>query len=266
MTSLANPFQSPLTIPFDEIEAGATVRYAVIKEDQQYLSIRDIIMHICGKNMNDAGEVWRKFSLDKKEALSQDLAVYQFPGRGNSLQPVITFPGSIKLVMMLPGKRAQLYRNKFAEIVSRYFNGDCELIHEIKDNKMAGQKRSYSRFAQDVELDLQEQRDVTDGILQHQYIYATKSPAFPGLIKIGRTTNMRARLVSLNTSCAPAPHVVVAITPTLDMFRDEYCAHHFFAESRREGEFFAVTEDEVKEFFTVVLMSRYQEDLLKYVT
>lgn len=253
-----------MSIPFDEIVAGATVRVAIIR-DMQYLSVRDLIMHLCGKNNDEAGLVWRRMSLEKKEKLSRDLAVYQFPGRGQQYQPMITLSGSIKLVMMLPGKRVQQYRTKFAEIISRYLDGDCDLCQEIEDNKTVGQKRSYSRFAQGIECSIQEQLDANDDIPQVQYIYATKSTAFPGLIKIGRTINMRARLSSLNTSCAPAPHVVVAIAPTLDMFRDEYLAHHFFADSRKEGEFFEVTEQEVKDYFSNVIMRRYQEDLLNCV-
>jgi hypothetical protein len=34
----------------------------------------------------------------------------------------------------------------------------------------------------------------------------TKSPAFPGLIKIGKTEDFAKRLTQLNTACAPAPH------------------------------------------------------------
>ena len=77
------------TLPLDELKAGATVRFTVI-DGVQYLSIRDLIMVVCGKNQNDSGEVWRKLSDDKKTEVDSFLASYQFPGRGNSSQPVIT--------------------------------------------------------------------------------------------------------------------------------------------------------------------------------
>ena len=95
-------------------------------------------MHICRKNTNDSAEVWRNISLDKKEELSKQLAVYQFPGRGQQFQPVITLSGSVKLVMLLPGKRAQLYRTKFADIISRYLDGDQTLSVEIEENHLIG--------------------------------------------------------------------------------------------------------------------------------
>ena len=277
------------SIPFDEIATGATVRLTVIN-GIQYLSIRDIIMHICGKPANEASEVWRRMpdsqkdelqvscvrskmvnyageswrNLDRKEELNKELAVYKFPGRGQQYQPVITLAGSVKLVMLLPGKRAQLYKSKFAEIISRYLDGDQTLYLEINENRMAGQKRSYARFAHSVECAAQE--DNANEMPQIHYIYATKSPAFPDRVKIGRTVNMRARLSSLNTSCAPAPHTVVAMATTLDMYRDEDLAHQYFADSRKEGEFFQITEEEIRAYFSSVIMPRFQEELLQCVS
>ncbi len=85
-----------------------------------------------------------------------------------------------------------------------------------------------------------------------KYVYAVKSVAFPGLIKIGRTQNVRERLSQLNTSCAPCPFVVVVVSPTLDCVRDEKMAHEFFSLQRREGEFFSVSESEVIDFFKTI--------------
>ena len=249
-------------LPLDEIVAGATVRVAII-HGKQYLSVRDVIMHVCGKNTNDAAEVWRNLSRQNLPNFKKDeigLAVYQFPGRGQQYQPVITLTGSVKLVMLLPGKRAKLYRTKFAEIISRYLDGDQTLCLEIDENRTVGQKQSYARFAHGVESAIQE--DETNEMPQIHYVYATKSPAFPGLIKIGRTIDMSARLSSLNTACAPAPHTIIAMATTFDMYRDEDLAHQYFAESRREGEFFQITEEEIKAYFSGVIMPRFQEELL----
>ena len=98
------------SIPFDEIVPGATVRLAVIN-GIQYLSIRDIIMHVCGKDNKQASQIWDRMSEDKKEELSSFCRNFQFPGRGQSEQPVITFPGALKLIMFLPGKNAQDLRS-----------------------------------------------------------------------------------------------------------------------------------------------------------
>ena len=251
-----------MAIPFDEIVSGAVVR-AISINDVQYLSIRDIIMCVCGKNADYAGYIWRNIPESKKDKLEPFLSVYQFPGQGQSEQSVITLSDSIKLVMMLPGNRAQRYKVKFAEIVSRYIEGDLVMCDEIKENLSIGKKRSYSKFAQDIECRVHE--DAMEETPKFQFIYATKSAAFPGLIKIGRTSDMRARLSQLNTGCAPNPHTVVTIAPTLDMYRDECLAHQHFSEERQQGEFFSISEDEVKEYFLDVITTRYQKELIESV-
>ena len=67
-------------MPFDDIVSGATVRYTHI-DGIQYLSIRDLIMHICGKDNNQAGEVWRTLSESKKKEVQDFLLNFKFPGR-----------------------------------------------------------------------------------------------------------------------------------------------------------------------------------------
>jgi hypothetical protein len=247
------------TIALDEISPGAKVRVTVIN-DVHYLSVRDVIMYICDKDNNMAGEIWRRLPQNNKNEL-QPLAEFKFPGRGQSEQPVITFSASIKLAMMLPGKHAMSCRVQFAEIISRYLNGDMSMCDDIKNNNLVGQKRSYSAFADDItgRMGLTGNKTLPDS----QYIYATKSAAFPKLLKIGRTVDMKSRLAQLNTGCAPAPHALVAIVPTLNMYRDECLAHEFFASKRRAGEFFEVDESEVKAYFTNIILDRYQKELFE---
>ena len=85
-----------------------------------------------------------------------------------------------------------------------------------------------------------------------KFVYAFKNAAFPGLIKIGRTQNVKERLSQLNTACAPSPFAIVAVSPSLDYIRDEKRAHDFFADNRKEGEFFHVSEDKVTELFDTI--------------
>ena len=121
------------SIPFDEIMPGAAVRLTVIN-GTQYLSIRDIIMHVCGKNVNEAGEVWRNVTNERKKEVHESVLTFKFPGRGQQDQPVITFPGALKLIMFLPGKNAQALRSKMVTILTRYFAGDPSLLKEIEAN------------------------------------------------------------------------------------------------------------------------------------
>jgi hypothetical protein len=84
------------TISFDDVTLGASVRFTTI-EGKQYLSVRDLIMCLCEMDNNDAGHTWRRLSAELKQGINEFLATFQFPGRGQSSQPVITFPGTIPL-------------------------------------------------------------------------------------------------------------------------------------------------------------------------
>jgi hypothetical protein len=121
------------TIPFDEIMQGSSVRVALI-HGTQYLSIRDVIMHMCQKEMDQAGLTWRNLSDQIKAELNEHLLLHKFPGRGQQEQPVITFPGAIKLAMFLPGENAKKNRSAMTSILTRYFAGDPSLIREIQAN------------------------------------------------------------------------------------------------------------------------------------
>jgi hypothetical protein len=73
-------------------------------------------------------------SQEKKNELSAFCGSFTFDGRGQQEQPVITFPGAIKLAMFLPGEVAKKNRSVIAKIMVRYFAGDRSLIQEIEAN------------------------------------------------------------------------------------------------------------------------------------
>ena len=157
--------------------------------------------------------------------------------------------------MILPGEQAKTYRTVFVDIIQRLLNGDEALCTEINENKKKGMVQSC--------LNLINKRPVCNGadMPATNYVYATKSDAFLGLIKIGKTVDLRKRLINLNTACAPSPHYVVAVAPTLDYTRDERTAHAFFALARKEGEFFDITEDAVRSYFDHHITAQYQREL-----
>ena len=130
------PLATMQTIPFDDIVLGGEVRFAVI-DGKQYLSVRDVIMCVCGVDNNDAGHIWRRMSPQQKNEVQTIWLKFQFPGRGQSPQPVITFPGAVKLVMFLPGEKAKTSRSVMANILQRYYEGDETLYPEIIANSLA---------------------------------------------------------------------------------------------------------------------------------
>ena len=54
------------SIPFDDIVLGAIVRFTEI-DSKQYLSVRDLIMCLCGKNSNDANKTWSRLPQERKD-------------------------------------------------------------------------------------------------------------------------------------------------------------------------------------------------------
>ena len=124
-------------IPFDEIVPGATVRLVVMK-GTQYLSIRDLIMYLCDKDNKQAAQIWERLSPDTKQEVSSFCRNFQFPGRGQSEQPVITFPGALKLIMFLPGEAAKQHRASMVTILQKYFAGDPSLLKEVEANAASG--------------------------------------------------------------------------------------------------------------------------------
>ena len=100
-----------------------------------YMSIRDLIMAICGKNGNDAGAVWRNLPDKFKNEVQQQFVLnFQFPGRGQSLQPVITLQGLVRLIAWLPGDLAKEKQNEVCDLVARFLAGDQTLHAAIDEN------------------------------------------------------------------------------------------------------------------------------------
>ena len=121
-------------ISFSDLSGGTdSVRFTVINGGT-YMSVRDIIMVVCKKDNNMAGEVWRNTSDKQKEELQDFLLNFQFPGQGQRVQPVITLEGALKLIMWLPGDMAKDYRSKACGILTRFLGGDSSLVEEIEAN------------------------------------------------------------------------------------------------------------------------------------
>ena len=162
--------------------------------------------------------------------------------------PVMTIRGLHRLLLILGGKASRAFQEEMLIILKRYLDGDHSMVVEIEQNKSISKKHSYESFAKKLGDRAQLYADAElNEMPPTSYVYGTRSEAFPNLINIGRSVNMNARLSSLNTSCAPAPHVIVATAPTFtgNAVRDEALAHTFFAATRKEGEFFESSAEDV---------------------
>jgi len=118
-----------------------------------------MIMNLCGVNNKVASQVWERLSTEIKNELSSFCVNFQFPGRGQSEQPVITFPGAIKLLMFLPGEKAKMHRSTMVAILTRYFAGDPSLLREVEANAV-----SESPVAQMARASLASETGVQDSL------------------------------------------------------------------------------------------------------
>ena len=235
-------------IDFSELVPGSIVAF----HGPLHLDAVELSMTMTGKNRNHAGEALRM--LDNTVFQKEKLTKIKLPGKGNRTTYTVHIRDAVELAMVLPGKTSKFIRKKFADIIVRYLDGDISLCSEIKENKTMGRLESYNKFIQDTvsQVKAEQEQEQAGQLPKISYIYATKSAAFPGLVKIGKTQDVAQRLIQLNTSCAPSPHSVVAAAATFDKDSDEKKAHQYFSAFRREGEFFEVSELAVKNYFSIV--------------
>ena len=230
-------------IPFAELTGGTeTVRFTVIN-GQTYMSIRDIIMVVCKQNKKDSSHIWWRMPLEYKEQVADCTDWHQFPGQGQKKQPVITLKGAAKLIMWLPGKVAKAVRSRAVDILVQYFDNNAEKF-----------------ISWTVETAKQVQEEEVEREPDIKYVYGAESEAFPGLVKIGFTSSLDARMESANTFRAPAPFRIVTHVPSMDARRDERMTHAFFADRREEGEFFRVRVEELEIFFDTCVLPMYKEE------
>lgn len=252
-------------IDFSSIVAGTTVR-AVKIDGVYYMPRRDIIMAVCNCDMKAASDIWTRRLTDDKNELEAYMKVHQFSGTGQSATEVLAVEGCILLIMMLPGKFARSMRLKACKLVSRFINADPTLISDLEINNKRGREASCVAFVKEAfeEYNQSHKRTRTE-LPAVSYVYGTVSHVFPGLVKIGRTADINARLCAGNTFCAPSPHILVALAPTFDAKRDEIRAHEHFSAYRKEGEFFKVSVPEVQEYFHNHIAAVYNSDLTRFV-
>jgi len=235
-------------IDFSELVPG----YKVTIRDTLHFDAVELNMALGKKSREVAYMDLRRLGNDDFDGAK--LIKLKLPGKGNHNTLIVHFNHAVELVMVLPGKASKVFRKKFADIIVRYLDGDITMCDEIKKNRDMGRSASYTNFIQDTMKQIMEEQEQEQAghLPTISYIYASKSAAFPGLIKIGKTQDVAQRLSQLNTGCAPAPHSVVVVAATFDKDRDEKEAHQHFAAFRREGEFFEVSELDVKTYFSLV--------------
>ena len=240
------------TLSFETVvkDRDATVR---ITDDNLIYAV-DLVMVVTGKNRDNAGWVLRNISDETFPSVK--FINRKTPGKGNAKTKLISFKDAIELIMVLPGQTAKEVRCRMVDIIQRYVEGDESMHAELVNNKVQGvHKACASLFKSVISKSPKHTTPKT------KYIYATYSDAFEGQVKIGRSKNVKARISSGNTMCAPKPHKIIAIAPTLDAKRDEAIAHAHFAQFRTQGEFFAISQSDAASFLANHIAPTYHLEL-----
>jgi hypothetical protein len=100
------------------------------------------------------------------------------------------------------------------------------------------------------------------------YVYAVTNPSIPGLVKIGRTTNMEKRLESLYDTSVPTPFECVCVKEVNNPNDVESNLHTLLSEFRvnDKREFFKVEIEKVKLIFDLISsdLTEVKEEIKKY--
>jgi hypothetical protein len=234
-------------LTFENVIAGRDVSASVRITNDGFLNAVDLVMAVTLKD-NEASAKAIRTVVGHGHFNANKIVQRRTSGSGNSKTKFISFGDAIELIMVLPGRIAKQIRVKFADVIVRYLDGDRTMCTEIEENYAMGKQERYLKLAKEVLTSVHDDnKDMP--VLAAGFVYAVKSPAFPGLIKIGKTQDIASRLRNLNTSCAPAPFVIVALASSFNHGQDELAAHAFFAHARKAGEFFELNDSEVISYF-----------------
>lgn len=129
--------------------AGQTIRTT----PDGYASIYDI-MRVAGVG-NEPTHTWNalkgKFCEPHSTSSTSDSRPltknFKFSGRGQRDTPVVSGQGLVRLLFLLPGKRARQFVAESAEVLVRHIGGDETLVEEIRRNREIGQTNPQSAQA-----------------------------------------------------------------------------------------------------------------------
>lgn len=127
------PIEKPKNrIPFGELIPGFDVR--VTDDKPPLIWVVDLIMAVTKTGPDYAKKILKRlietqtFCLDK-------LSEGRFDGSGDV--KLANFQNAMELMFVLPGKTAVKFRQKAADILTRYYAGDASLVSEIQANAVS---------------------------------------------------------------------------------------------------------------------------------
>jgi hypothetical protein len=117
-----------LTVPFNSHDIRVT------NQNPFKASVIDVISAVTSKDTKHSADAFSNL-LKRFPEVSQSVGVFKFPGRGQRDTPVADARGIWKIITLLPGKAAAIFRDKSGDVMIRFLGGDESLISEIRANK-----------------------------------------------------------------------------------------------------------------------------------
>jgi len=270
------------SVPLEEIVPNAKIEQKLVN-GIQFLNIFDLLMFAC--NIKDRFEARRRWKnllthnvrFDLQQEIKSELCDVFFRSNPSTLQPGITFPGAVKLIMWLPGSFAREFRSQAAHLLIRYFAGDKHMLKDVIENAQShipifvscrqslettgeciGRKQDTDKecksldFFHAIQDNLKTKKEVLNFLYPKQgVVYAMENEySFPGMFKIGFTMNLLTkRLSQLNVSLPFKDLNILTFFKTFFPQQAESDAHRFFAQYRIQGEFFSIPKNELILYF-----------------
>ena len=171
---------------------------------------------------------------DFGDEVRRSTADLKFPGRGQRDTPCMDVSGLLRMLQRIGRRLGKAYWQEVQLVLELYLDCDTSVCVEVEENKRIGGEEARARFAL---------KDDTSG-----YVYGMVNDAFPGHIKIGHTRDLARHLAEANTEVMK-PFRYIATHPAELPQVTKACAHKYFADRRRAGEFFEVNVEDVCSYF-----------------
>ena len=118
-------------------QLGDSLELRRIRADNGFLSVYDVIRWITGQDLNACRMIWRRLlELHPNMATLCTSIKFTPKGRGRPPEtPATDAAGIVQIIMVLPGRAADKFRQAAGGVIVRYLGGDPGLAQEIWANR-----------------------------------------------------------------------------------------------------------------------------------
>ena len=118
-------------------QLGDSLALRRIRADNGFLSVYDVIRWITDQDLNACRMIWRRLLEIHPNMATLCTSIKFTPkGRGRPAEtPATDAAGIVQIIMVLPGRAADKFRQAASGVIVRYLGGDPGLVQEIWANR-----------------------------------------------------------------------------------------------------------------------------------